>query len=147
MSLQIQKHSNRWLIGLTIAATLLTGGTAFYTLSRFGQQPTEPAAAPPTPEKIAALGRLEPEAEVIQLSAPLALDGDRLAELKVKEGDWVATGQVVAVMDSRNRLIDAVRQAEEDVQVAKAKLAQVQAGQKRAKLPLSRLQLAAFKLT
>jgi HlyD family secretion protein len=130
MSLQIQKHSNRWLISLMIAATLLAGGTAFYTLSRFGQQPTEPAVAPPTPEKIAALGRLEPEAEVIQLSAPLALDGDRLAELKVNEGDWVAAGQVVAVMDARNRLSDAVRQAEEDVQVAKAKLAQVQAGAK-----------------
>lgn len=138
MSLQIQKYPNRWLIGLTLAATLLAGGTAFYTLSQLGQKPPEPIAAPPSPPKIAALGRLEPEAEVIQLSAPMALDGDRIAELRVKEGERVAAGQIVAVLDSRNRLSDAVRQAEEEVQVAKAKLAQVQAGAKTGEIAAQR---------
>lgn len=138
MSLQIQKP-NRWLIGLTLAATLFTGGTAVYALSQFGQrQPTEPAAAPLSPEKIAALGRLEPEAEVIRLSAPIALDGDRLAELKVKEGERVAAGQVVAVLDSRDRLVDAVRQAEVQVQGAEAKLAQVLAGAKTGEIEAQR---------
>lgn len=131
MSLQISPKRSRWLIGLAIAAAILTGGSTFYALSQFGSvKPAEPEPSTPAPRKIGALGRLEPEADVISLSAPIALDGDRIAQLLVKEGDRVQAGQVVAILDSRDRLADALRQAEEQVQVAKAKLAQVQAGAK-----------------
>ncbi len=123
--------SQRWLVGLAIAATVLTGSTAFYALSQSNPRPVTGTASPsPVPRKVAALGRLEPEAEVIKLSAPLALDGDRVAQLLVKEGDRVKAGQVIAVLDSHNRLSNAVSEAEQAVQVAKAKLGQVQAGAK-----------------
>lgn len=128
------KIPNQRLILLVIAATVITGGIAFYGISQSGfvgqtasSEFEEPAPIAP---KISALGRLEPETEVISLSAPLELDGDRIAQILVQEGDRVKSGQVVAILDSRTRLQTAVLQAEQQVRVAKTKLAQVQAGAK-----------------
>ncbi|WP_341530655.1 ABC exporter membrane fusion protein [Nostoc sp. UHCC 0302] len=129
----IFKPAKKGLIALVIAATAITGGIVVYGISQFGQisQPasSQPATTPSIP-KVTALGRLEPEAEVISLFAPLALDGDRIAQILVKEGDRVKAGQIVAILDSRARLRTAVIQAEKQVKVAQAKLNQVKAGAK-----------------
>jgi HlyD family secretion protein len=130
MNLQsLSKPINRSIIGLVVTATAITGAIAFYGISQ-PQQVTQPITTLPPIRKVTALGRLEPEAEVIRLSAPLSLDGDRIAQLLVKEGDWVKAGQVVAILDSRDRLQDALEQAQEQVRVAGARLAQVKAGAK-----------------
>ncbi|WNZ44546.1 ABC exporter membrane fusion protein [Leptolyngbya boryana CZ1] len=124
------KPKNRLWSGIAIA-TLITGGTSFHVVSQFSPKPAiQPAETAPTVTRIAALGRLEPGSEVIRLSAPISLDGDRISELFVKQGDRVQKGQVIAVLDSRDRLQDALLQAREQVQVAQAKLAQVRAGAK-----------------
>ncbi|MBE9207412.1 ABC exporter membrane fusion protein [Nostoc sp. LEGE 06077] len=127
------KPANKKLLGLVIAATAITGGIVIYGISQFGeigrtasQEPTVTTSAP----KVTALGRLEPEAEVISLSAPLVLDGDRVQEMRVQEGDIVQPGQIVAILDSRDRLETAVFQSEKQVRVAQAKLDQVKAGAK-----------------
>jgi HlyD family secretion protein len=128
----LSKPGNRWLIGLVVGATAITGGIVFYGISQYGmvsQKPAPVETAPPV-KKVTALGRLEPEAEVIKLSAPLALDGDRIAQLLVKQGDNIKAGQVVAILDSRDKLQDALSQAQEQVKMAQAKLAQVKAGAK-----------------
>lgn len=128
----LSKPGNRWLIGLVVGATAITGGIVFYGISQYGmvtQKPAPVETAPPV-KKVTALGRLEPEAEVIKLSAPLALDGDRIAQLLVKEGDNIKAGQVVALLDSRDKLQDALSQAQEQVKMSQAKLAQVKAGAK-----------------
>jgi len=85
----LSKPTNRWLIGLVVTGTVITGGIVFYGISQYGivSQKPEPVETAPPIKKVTALGRLEPEAEVIKLSAPLALDGDRIAQLLVKEGD------------------------------------------------------------
>ena len=88
--------------------------------------PSEPIELP----GVAALGRLEPTGEIVQVAAPLVLDGDRLAELFVQVGDRVEMGDPIAVLDSRDRLQDEVNQAAQSVRVAEAQLAQVQAGAK-----------------
>ncbi|GAX36811.1 ABC exporter membrane fusion protein [Nodularia sp. NIES-3585] len=128
------KVPNQRLILLVVAATVITGGIAFYGIFQSGlvgqTTSSELGETAPTTPKISALGRLEPETEVISLSAPLELDGDRIAQILVQEGDRVKSGQVVAILDSRTRLQTAVLQAEQQVRVAKAKLAQVQAGAK-----------------
>ncbi|MBD1845425.1 ABC exporter membrane fusion protein [Cyanobacteria bacterium FACHB-63] len=131
MSLDIfLKPKNRLWLGIGIA-TLITGGTSFYAVSQFSPRPAaQPVEAAPTARKIAALGRLEPEAEIIKLSAPIALDGDRVSQLLVKQGDRVSKGQIIAILDSRDKLQNALDQAREQVQVAQAKLAQVKAGAK-----------------
>jgi HlyD family secretion protein len=128
------KPENKIIIGLLIGGTIVSGGIAYYGLSQsalFGAA-AEPKAVETIPplQKISALGRIQPEAEVIKLSVPSALDGDRLAQLLVKEGDKVKIGQVVAIVDSKNRLTDTVEQALQGVRMAEAKLAQVKAGAK-----------------
>jgi HlyD family secretion protein len=128
----LKKPANRWIISLVIGATAITSGIAYYGISQFGQfrQPTPQVETTPVVKKVTALGRLEPEADVIKLSAPMALDGDRVAQLLVKEGDEVKASQVIAILEERNRLQDALRQAQQQVGVARAKLAQVKAGAK-----------------
>ena len=130
----LSKPSNRWIIGLIIAATAITGATVFYGATRFGiigdRKPAQPVPSTPIAKKVTALGRLEPQAEVIRVSAPLTLDGDRISQLLVQQGDRVEKGQAIAILDSRDRLQVALEQAKEQVKVAKSRLAQVKAGAK-----------------
>lgn len=121
------------LLGLILTGTVVSGAITIYGLSQFQslQKPSDPAVnLPPPIKKVTALGRLEPEGEVIELSAPLTLDGDRIAQLLVKEGDTVKARETIAILDSHKRLQDAVTQAQEEVKVAQTKLAQVKAGAK-----------------
>lgn len=122
-----------YFVGLLLTAATITGGLTLYGITSVNDakedvaQPVELTAEKRT---VTALGRLEPATEVIQLAAPMTLDGDRLLELRVKESDRVETGQIIAVLGSRDRLQDAVRQAQEQVRSAQARLAQVRAGAK-----------------
>jgi HlyD family secretion protein len=117
-----------------VAATTIPLGIVIYGVSSFGQlgktSVTESKSIVPAPQIVTALGRLEPETEIIKLSAPLALDGDRISELLVKEGDNVKIGQVIAILQSRDLLKKSVIQSQQQVKVAKAKLAQIKAGAK-----------------
>jgi HlyD family secretion protein len=117
-----------------VAATTIPVGIVIYGVSHFGQMGktsvNESKPIVPIAEIVTALGRLEPETEVIKLSAPLALDGDRIVEVLVKEGANVKVGQVIAILQSRDLLKNAVIQSMKQVEVAKAKLAQIKAGAK-----------------
>jgi HlyD family secretion protein len=77
---------------------------------------------------VTALGRLEPQGEVIKIAA--STSGSRVAQLLVKQGDLVKKGQVIAVLDSLDRLQAELEQAKEQVKVNQSKLAQVKAGAK-----------------
>ncbi|HEY9688709.1 MAG TPA: HlyD family efflux transporter periplasmic adaptor subunit [Coleofasciculaceae cyanobacterium] len=94
---------------------------------------------------VAALGRLEPESEVVRLAAPLALDGDRVGELRVSEGDRVRAGQVLAVLAAHEVLAAELREAEQQVAVATARLAQVQAGAKSGDINSQRAMVSRFR--
>jgi len=129
----LPKTLNRRLIGIVVAAIAATGAIAYYGISQSGllNQPSpQPVATTPPVRKVTALGRLEPEAEAISLAAPVDLDGDRLAQLLVTEGDIVKQRQIVAILDSQDRLQDELLQAQAQVKNAKAKLNQVKAGAK-----------------
>jgi HlyD family secretion protein len=87
-----------------------------------------PVAKPIVAKSVNALGRLEPQGEVIKIAA--STSGSRVAQLLVKQGDFVKKGQVIAVLDSRDRLQAELEQAKEQVKVNQSKLAQVKAGAK-----------------
>lgn len=110
-------------------AAIAASGLAFYTVSRppSAAQPV-PSTVQPAMQSVTALGRLEPLGEVIRLAA--SSQGSRVAELRVKQGDRVQAGQIVAVLDSRDRLQAAVTKAWEQVRVAQSRVAQVKAGAK-----------------
>ncbi len=79
---------------------------------------------------VSALGRLEPASEVVDVSVPGFLSNDRVAVLKVKQGDWLKKGEVIALLDSHSRLSAMRDRALRQVEVARARLQQVQAGAK-----------------
>ncbi|GAB1539567.1 ABC exporter membrane fusion protein [Scytonema sp. NUACC21] len=82
-------------------------------------------------DSIAALGYLEPQGEIIHLSAPASTESARVDQLLVKVGDKVKAGQVIAILDNRARLQATLEIAEKQVKVAQARLAQVKAGAKK----------------
>jgi HlyD family secretion protein len=129
------------MLGLILAATAVTGTTVFYSISQFSPAPPPPTPRPTT-RQITALGRLQPEAEVVKVSAPASLNNDRVAELLVQQGDRLQAGQTIAILDSRDRLQTARSEAKQQVAVAEAKLAQVKAGAKSGEIVAQQAQIA-----
>ena len=115
---------------IVIGLVFLIAGTTVYALRQFSASKPEPVPETVTQKitTVTALGRLEPAGEIIQVSVSSAADGNRIEELLVKEGDEITKGQVIAVLDSRDRAEAALRQAESQVRVAEANLARVKAG-------------------
>ncbi|MCL1489832.1 MAG: biotin/lipoyl-binding protein [Pseudanabaena sp. Salubria-1] len=109
--------------------------TLWRSLSPSSQaQPTENAA--PKAKTVKALGYLEPQGKVIKLAAPSSSSGgnSRVEKLLVKQGDTVKAGQVVAILDSRDRLEASLAEAEEQVKVALSNLEVVKSGVKRGEI-------------
>jgi HlyD family secretion protein len=124
---------------LAIIAALAIGGISVYAVMKFQATANEkqktPVAVQPVVKTVTALGRLEPKGEVIKLSAPSSNgEGSRVQQLLVKEGDRVKAGQVIAIMDSRDRLQASLVEAQKQVQVAKSRLNQVKAGAKQGEI-------------
>jgi ABC exporter DevB family membrane fusion protein len=86
------------------------------------------------PQAIAALGYLEPQGEVIQLSAPAFMEGTRVKKLLVKRGQQVKAGQIIAIIDNSDRLTAILEEAKTNVKVANARLQQVKAGVKQGEI-------------
>lgn len=143
---QLVKPNNRWMAGLTAAGVLLTGSVAYHGIEQFrlsaNKIPVSNEVSAVQP--ITTLGRLEPEQEVIKVSVPAALNNDRVAQLLVKRGDRVKAGQIVAVMDSSDNMQQALLEAQEQVGVAQAKLAQVRAGAKSGEIAAQQAQITRF---
>ncbi|MEH2071880.1 MAG: HlyD family secretion protein [Nostoc sp.] len=123
---------------LTIIASLVIGGLGFYLVqrsqSRVSKEQETSAAMKPVVKTVTALGRLEPKGQVIKLSAPTSNEGNRVEQLLVNEGDKVRFGQVIAIMDSRDRLQATLGEAQKQVLVARSRLAQVKAGAKQGEI-------------
>ncbi|MFK0729790.1 MAG: ABC exporter membrane fusion protein [Gloeotrichia echinulata HAB0833] len=121
-----------------IISSLLVCGISFYTVKRwqyFGNSETQSTATKlPEITTVTALGSLEPKGEVIKLSATVSAEGSRVEQLLVKEGDRVKKGQVIAILDSRDRLQAALKEAQAQVKVSQANLAKTQAGPKRGEI-------------
>jgi HlyD family secretion protein len=121
-------------ITLALVTSVGTGFTAIYSINQLSKRPSRQTLPSPTQtpaiKAITALGRLEPQGEVIQLSAPTSIQGARIAELMVNQGDLVRPNQVIAVLDNRDRLQAALERSQKQVYVAQANLQKVKAGAK-----------------
>jgi HlyD family secretion protein len=87
-----------------------------------------PSVAPAPINQVVALGRLEPEGEVIKLSVPNAQDS-RVNKILVKEGDRVEANQVIAILQGIERREADLRDAEADVRLRQAELLKTQQGE------------------
>jgi ABC exporter DevB family membrane fusion protein len=131
---QFVKPNNWVLTACLTICTVASGAVATYSIWHYQSLKTTTSAValntPSKPKAVAALGYVEPAGEVIKISAPAVVEGARIDKLLVKQGDRVEAGQVLAVLDSRDRLQAALEQAENQVRIAKSRLAQVKAGAK-----------------
>ncbi|NJM47885.1 MAG: HlyD family efflux transporter periplasmic adaptor subunit, partial [Alkalinema sp. RU_4_3] len=103
-----------------------------------------PQAPAPLPT-VTALGKLEPLGAMIRVSAANTGDGSRIEELRVKEGDRVQKGDIIAVLNSQKRLQASLNQASEQVRVVQAKLAQVKSGAKSGEIQAQNAEIARIK--
>lgn len=111
----------RWLVP-GLAALALAGVGIGLAVRQNQRHQAEQTQQQPLPRRIAALGRVEPLDRVVKLSVPASLSNDAVRELRVKEGQQVSKGQVLAVMDSAQSLDRSVREAQAAVQVAERKV-------------------------
>jgi HlyD family secretion protein len=129
------RYPNRLIIG-AIALGLISIGVSLYILS--GNKPDEKATVAadnrPVIKAVTALGRIEPQGEVIQVSVSQMAGSNRVAQLLVKEGDRLKKGQVIAILDSSDSRLAALNQAKQQVKVAESRLAQVKAGAKQGEI-------------
>ncbi|MEL6911341.1 MAG: ABC exporter membrane fusion protein [Cyanobacteria bacterium J06598_4] len=118
------------LPAIVIGLALTLSGIGIYRLTQRDTSQSPPVQTMPEIRTVTALGRLEPKGEIITVSVSSAAEGNQLEALLVEEGDKVERGQIIAVLDSRDRLQAALEQAQEQVRVAQANLALVKAGAK-----------------
>ncbi|KAM3100741.1 efflux RND transporter periplasmic adaptor subunit [Phormidesmis sp. 146-12] len=122
-----------WIFNLAVAVMLAVGASGGYLLiqKRSVTQTPAPvvkASAKPAIRAVAALGRLQPKGEITRLSAFNSLEGARIDQLFVKEGDSVRVGQIVATLTTRLSREASLVKAQKQVQIAQAQLARVKAG-------------------
>ena len=131
-----------FLIGILFTATSFTATTFAW---REYQNKTDTVAkavlVEAKPQKVAALGRIEPASEVINLFPALDLDGDRVKQVLVRKGDSVTAGQIVAILASEDRLQASLAEAQQEIIVAQNKLAQVKAGAKNGQIIAQQAQI------
>lgn len=117
---------------LAIAATIVVGGVTIYRQFKTAESNAAKEAQVVIPEikTVTALGSLEPKGEIVKVSAPTSSQENRVEQLLVKEGDKVKSGEVIAVLDNKDRLQADVVKAEQLLGIAQANLAKVKAGAK-----------------
>ncbi len=118
-----------WLLLAIAAAVAISVGTGVLPWrSDSSAQNTHAPAAELT--HVGAWGRLAPRGDVRSLAAPSSTDGVRIAKLNVVEGQRVAEGEVIAVLDSHERRVAAVAHTQSLLALAEAKLEQVRSPSK-----------------
>lgn len=94
---------NRWIVAAAVGAIALGSvgfGIAKLTLlnqARSDRVIADIATSQPRRIEVVALGRLEPQGEVIRVGGP---NGERIRQLSVKEGDLVQKGAILAYLES-----------------------------------------------
>ncbi|MCY7275427.1 MAG: biotin/lipoyl-binding protein, partial [Phormidesmis sp. CAN_BIN44] len=141
--LKLKRPNLKWVVGLGIALMI---GTGLIALRLNSSRPTSSGSTPttssPLPSTVNALGRLEPQGEVINVSAPSqSMGGSQVMELRVKEGDRVQAGQILAVLDSRDRLQASLLEAQQQVQVTRSRLEDIRAGAKRGEITAAQAEI------
>ena len=138
--LQSQKKKSLKLLGwclggLVVVPTLLIIAiTLVRFLNHLKTQPISSSetvhAKPPEIKKVVALGRIEPQGGVMSLSGPTSLDSVQVEQLLVQIGDRVKKGQIIAILDGRQRQQAALNEAQTKSTVAQSRLKKVKTGAK-----------------
>jgi HlyD family secretion protein len=137
--------NNKLIIALCLAGLALAGVTTIYSVSQTATEEETEAIKPQPIRAVTALGRIEPQGQMIQLAPSPDLGGSKIAQLLVAEGDRVTAGQTIALLDNHRRANAALEVARQEVKVAQADLAIIQAGAKRGDINAQVANLQRFK--
>jgi HlyD family secretion protein len=96
-------------------------------LSSCDTKSAKPQTTPAQPNAVVALGRVQPQGEVIKLSVANAQDS-RVDKILIKEGDFVEANQVIAVLQGIDRKNADLRDALAEVRLRQVELAKVTKG-------------------
>jgi HlyD family secretion protein len=124
---------NKWFIYGSIGLALLLAAAGYGVYANYSKaQKAEPEKAQTEAKQqfITALGRIEPQGEVIKLTAPSGVSGAIITQLKVAEGDVINEGEIVALLDGFEQSLATVNEAQTRVDIAKRKVDQIRAGAK-----------------
>ncbi len=139
------KIKRLWSVLVFVAAGVVVAVALVVYTSRAGRSDAsaEPTRRAQRPSRISCLGRIEPRDGVLWISArSLSGQPSIIGELKVREGDWVKAGQVIAVLDSRRQLEAAVHDLEARVIEAQERAAIVRAGAKKGDIAAQQAEIA-----
>ncbi len=125
----------KWMIYSAVGAALLFAVVSYavyasYTSKAKADEQKKQAESPPPQKFVTALGRIEPQGEIVKLTAPSGVSGAIVTELKVAEGEQVTEGQTVALLDGFEQAMATVNEAKTRVEMARKKLDQIRAGAK-----------------
>jgi HlyD family secretion protein len=137
--------NNKLIIALCLAGLALAGVTTIYSVSQTATEEETETIKPQPIRAVTALGRIEPQGQMIQLAPSPDLGGSKIAQLLVEEGDRVTAGQTIALLDNNRRANAALEVARQEVKVAQADLAIIQAGAKRGDINAQVANLQRFK--
>lgn len=139
-------RARRPVIATLIGAVVLGGVVAALAFQRFNSPASHNPASSEAhvsdtaiPQRVSALGRLEPAGTVLLIAPRSGNDGTRVEQLRVHEGDDVTAGQVLAILDNEALRKAALAEATARLESAQARLEQVQAGAKAGDIAAQRL--------
>lgn len=132
-SLQYFMSINSWLRCISkysaiLSLLMLTIACNADSLDRSQNAEAQTTTRIKQPKQVVALGKLTPKGEVIKLSVANAEDS-RVNQILVDEGDRVKKDQVIAILQGFENSQRNLEEAEKEVELTQARLAQVQAGE------------------
>jgi HlyD family secretion protein len=119
----------RWLIPLGIVGLLIIAAAIIYQANRPEPKPVT-VNSEVTKNTIDALGRIEPQGEVIKVAPPSFLGDSKVEQILVKEGDEIKANQIIAILDRHAITKAQLESAAKEIEVAKAGEQIVKAGAK-----------------
>ena len=119
---------HNWLTGTLIILLVGSAGTYFVLSQGQAQRQAQDIPVEVLPARaVTALGRLEPQGEVIKLSVANAQDS-RVNQLLVEEGERVEAGKVIAVLQGLDKKQAELAEAQQNVVIYRARQAQIETG-------------------
>lgn len=126
------KNGRQLAIASAILGIAMLIGTGIYTIRQSNPNHESIISVPEKAEitSVSALGRIEPQGEVINVAASPSMSGAKVKTLLVEEGSQVKKGDVIAITTDYYSQQAELNRAEKEVKVAEANLAIIKAGAK-----------------
>ena len=139
-----RKRSKKWI---WLPLILLVAGASVSAMMLLHDPATTKTSQTPAvvdkPTGVGSRGRIEPEDGVIFVAAPYFSGRPSIiSELRIKEGGWLQSGQIIGIVEGAPPLEKALKQSEAEVEVARTRLAQLRAGLKTADIDEQKQQIA-----